>query len=271
MYRGEETNMRENQALKTWREGGQTIGCWLSMGNAYSAEALSKMGFDWVCVDLQHGLVDYQDLTYMLPAISTSNTTPIVRVPWNEPYEIMKALDAGAYGVIVPMVNNREEAERAVDACRYPPQGHRSFGPIRAALYGGRGYAAEANDQIACLAMIETEDGIANLDEILSTPGIDGAYIGPSDLALAIGLTPRGDNDDPKHAETVQKILDACRKHGVAAGIHTSSLEYTQRYLKQGFNLVMLGSDTGWMMAGAARELAAARGTQEEEREKTGY
>jgi 4-hydroxy-2-oxoheptanedioate aldolase len=253
--------MRENSALKIWREGGQTIGCWLSMGNAYSAEALARLGFDWICVDLQHGLVDYQDLTYMLPAISTSNTTPLVRVPWNEPYEIMKALDAGAYGVIVPMINNRQEAEQAVDACRYPPDGHRSFGPIRAAMYGGRGYAAEANEQIACLAMIETEDGIANLDEILSTPGIDGAYIGPSDLALALGLVPRGDNDDPKHGETVQKILDACRKHGVAAGIHTSSLEYTQRYLEQGFNLVMLGSDTGWMVRGAAQELAAARGT----------
>jgi 4-hydroxy-2-oxoheptanedioate aldolase len=263
--------MRENKSLKTWREGGQTIGCWLSMANTHSAESLGRLGFDWVCVDLQHGLIDYTDLTHMLPAISTGDSTPIVRVPWNEPYEIMKALDAGAYGVIVPMVNNREEAEKAADACRYPPDGHRSFGPARAALYGGRGYAAEANEQIACLAMIETEDGIANLDEILSTPGIDGAYIGPSDLALALGMPPRGDNDDPRHAETVQMIYDACRKNGVAAGIHTSSLEYAQRYLKLGFNVVTLGSDGGWMMRGAARELAAARGTQEEEREKTGY
>jgi 4-hydroxy-2-oxoheptanedioate aldolase len=119
--------------------------------------------------------------------------------------------------------------------------------------------------------MIETEDGIANLDEILSTPGIDGAYIGPSDLALALGLPPRGDNDDPKHAETVAAILEACRRNGVAAGIHTSSLEYSQRYLAMGFNLVLLGSDAGWMTAGAARDLAAARGTQEAAREKTGY
>ncbi|MGE0622695.1 MAG: HpcH/HpaI aldolase/citrate lyase family protein [Pseudomonadales bacterium] len=263
--------MRENTSLRIWREGGQTIGCWLSLGNAHSAESLARLGFDWVCVDLQHGLVDYTDLTYMLPAISNGNATPIVRVPWNEPYEIMKALDAGAYGVIVPMINNREEAERAADACRYPPRGHRSFGPIRAALYGGQGYAAEANDQVACLAMIETEDGIANLDEILSTPGIDGAYIGPSDLALALGMPPRGDNDDPRHAATVQQIFEACRRHGVAAGIHTSSLAYTERYLKMGFNLVTLGSDAGWMIAGAARELASARGTREQAREKTGY
>ena len=263
--------MRENRTLKIWRGGGQTIGCWLSMANTWSAESLARLGFDWVCVDMQHGLIDYSDLTHMLPAISNGDATPIVRVPWNEPYEIMKALDAGAYGVVVPMVNNREEALRAAEACRYPPRGNRSFGPVRAAMYGGQGYAAQANDQIACMVMIETEDGVANLDEILSTPGVDGAYIGPSDLALALGMAPRGDNDDPKHAATVQQILDACKRHGVAAGIHTSSLEYTQRYLEQGFNMITLGSDGGWLMAGAARELAAARGTQEEGREKTGY
>lgn len=263
--------MRQNTALRTWREGGQTVGCWLSMANTYSAESLAQLGFDWVCVDLQHGLLDYQDLVHMLPAISTSDTIPLVRVPWNEPYEIMKALDAGAYGVIVPMVNDRAEAERAVDACRYPPDGHRSFGPIRAAMYGGRGYAAEANNEIACIAMIETEDGINNLDEILTTPGLDGIYIGPSDLALALGMAPTGDNDDPRHAATVQKILDGCKKHGVAAGIHTSSLKYTQRYLEAGFNFITLGTDSAFMMRMAAKELAAAKGTQAEQREKTGY
>ncbi len=263
--------MRENTSLAAWRDDQQTIGCWLSLGNAYSAEAMAKMGFDWVCVDLQHGLLDYQDLTYMLPAISNSDATPLVRVPWNEPYEIMKALDAGAYGVIVPMINSREEAEQAVAACRYPPDGNRSFGPIRAALYGGRGYASQANEHIACIAMIETQDGIANLEEIVSTPGLDGVYIGPSDLALALGLPPTGDNDIPEHAKTVKTILDACKAHGVAAGIHTSSLEYTQRYLTAGFNFITLGTDSGFMMRAAGQELAAARGTQAEERDKTGY
>ncbi len=263
--------MRPNTALAAWRAGQSTIGCWLSLANTHSAESLSRLGFDWVCVDLQHGLIDYQDLTRMLPAISTTDVTPLVRVPWNEPYEIMKVLDAGAYGVIVPMVNNREEAERAVAACRYPPAGNRSFGPIRGALYGGRGYAREANDELACIAMIETVDGIENLEEILTTPGLDGIYIGPSDLALALGLPPAGDNDDPRHVEVVERILAGCRQHGVAAGIHTSSLEYTQRYLAQGFNLVTLGSDAGFMARLAAQELAAARGTQEEAREKTGY
>ena len=133
--------MRENTALAAWRRDEQTVGCWLSLANAYTAEAISKLGFDWVCVDLQHGMIDYTDLTAMLPAISNSDATPIVRVPWNEPYEIMKVLDAGAYGVIVPMINNREEAEQAVSACRYPPAGHcGSAGWFRPSRQHVRGY-----------------------------------------------------------------------------------------------------------------------------------
>jgi 4-hydroxy-2-oxoheptanedioate aldolase len=263
--------MRENKSLAAWRAGEQTIGCWLSLANTYSAEAISKLGFDWVCVDLQHGMIDYPDLAQMLPAISNSDATPIVRVPWNEPYEIMKVLDAGAYGVIVPMVNNRAEAEQAVAACRYPPAGNRSFGPIRGALYGGRGYAQEANDQLACIAMIETKEGIDNVDEIVSTEGLDGIYIGPADLALAMGLPVSGDQPQEEHLEMVKHIHAVCQSHGVAIGIHTSSLEYAQKYLELGFNFVTLGSESGHMMKNAARELSAARGVQEAKRESTGY
>jgi 4-hydroxy-2-oxoheptanedioate aldolase len=263
--------MRENTALTTWRAGGQTVGCWLSLANAYTAEALAKLGFDWVCVDLQHGLLDYQDLTNLLPAISSSDAVPLVRVPWNEPYEIMKALDAGAYGVIVPMVNDRAEAIRAVAACRYPPDGMRSFGPIRAALYGGRGYAAEANRQIACIAMIETREGLDNLDEIVTTPGLDAVYIGPADLALALGLPALGDTDEPRHAAAVQRIVAACRGAGIAVGIHTSSLSFAQKYLAAGFNLVTLGSDAGFMLRAAGADLAAVRQGGVNPRERTGY
>ena len=263
--------MRENTSLAAWQRGEQTIGLWLSLANTYSAEAMSKLGFDWVCVDMQHGLIDYTDLVTMLPAISNSDATPLVRVPWNEPYEIMKALDAGAYGVIVPMVNNRKEAEQAVTACRYPPFGNRSFGPIRGALYGGRGYALEANDQIACIAMIETAEGIANADEIMSTSGLNGIYIGPADLALSMGLPAMGDQPQDEHLVVVKELLEKCKAHKIAAGIHTSSLEYAQKYLALGFNFVTLGSDSGHMAKNAARELAAARGTAEAKRESTGY
>ena len=263
--------MRENSSLAAWQRGEQTIGLWLSLANTYSAEAMSKLGFDWVCVDMQHGLIDYTDLVNMLPAISNSDATPLVRVPWNEPYEIMKALDAGAYGVIIPMVNNRKEAEQAVMACRYPPLGNRSFGPIRGALYGGRGYALEANDQIACIAMIETAEGIANADEIMSTSGLNGIYIGPADLALSMGLPAMGDQPQDEHLVVVKELLEKCRAHKIAAGIHTSSLEYAQKYLALGFNFVTLGSDSGHMAKNAARELAAARGTAETKRESSGY
>jgi len=263
--------VRENKALNAWRNGEQTIGCWLSLANTYSAEAIAQLGFDWVCIDLQHGMIDYPDLAAMLPAISTSSATPLVRVPWNEPYEIMKVLDAGAYGVIVPMVNNRAEAEQAVAACRYPPQGNRSFGPIRAALYGGKGYAQEANQQLACIAMIETREGIDNVEAIVQTPGLDGIYIGPADLALAMGLPVMGDQPQPEHLEMVKHIQSVCQANQVAIGIHTSSLEYTQKYLELGFNFVTLGSESGHMMKNAAKELAAARGTQEQQRESTGY
>ena len=155
--------MRENHVLRSWRQGKQTIGGWLSIGDAFTAETMAHIGFDWLCIDMQHGLLDYQDVKVMLPAISTTQTMPFVRVPWNEPAEIMKALDAGAYGVIVPLINNRAEAEKAVAACRYPPEGMRSFGPIRAAMYGGKNYAEEANSEIACIAMIETKEGLDNL------------------------------------------------------------------------------------------------------------
>jgi len=263
--------MRENSSLAAWRRGEQTIGCWLSLANSYSAEVISKLGFDWVCVDLQHGIIDYPDLANMLPAISNSSATPIVRVPWNEPYEIMKVLDAGAYGVIVPMVNNRQEAEQAVAACRYPPLGNRSFGPIRAALYAGPGYAQEANDQIACIAMIETAEGIEKLEEIVTTPGLNGIYIGPADLALSMGLPVSGDQPQEEHLQMVKHIQSVCVEHNVAIGIHTSSLKYAQKYLALGFNFVTLGSDAGHMTKNASRELAAARGGEEKKRDSTGY
>jgi 4-hydroxy-2-oxoheptanedioate aldolase len=251
--------MRKNHVLQAWREDKGTIGAWISIDSAFVAETMAHAGFDWMCLDMQHGMLDYEDVKHMLPAISTTNTVPIVRVPWNEPYEIMKALDAGAYGVIVPLVNNREEAERAVSACRYPPDGMRSFGPARAAMYAGKGYVEEANNEIACIVMIETAEALENLDDILSTPGVDAAYIGPNDLAYALGLKPVGDNNEPKHIETVTHILETARKHGVAAGIQTGSLEFTQRYLNQGFHMVTLGSDSAFMMRLARQELRAAR------------
>ncbi|MEW6187699.1 MAG: aldolase/citrate lyase family protein [Thermodesulfobacteriota bacterium] len=259
--------MRKNIALSKWRAGEQTIGGWLSLANTHIAELMANAGFDWLCIDLQHGLLDYRDLLHMLPAISTTEVTPIVRVSGNDPKEIMKVLDAGALGVIVPLINNRQDAQAAISACRYPPVGTRSFGPARAALYGGRGYAKEANDQIACIAMIETREGIENLESIVTTPGLDAVYVGPMDLALALGLPPRGDTDDPLHMATVEKIFKTCKKNGLPVGIHTNGLEYTKRRLESGFNFVTLNADAGFLMQAVLTDLSAARETQKRIRE----
>jgi len=263
--------MRSNLALAKWRAGEQTIGGWLQLGNAHSAEMMASAGFDWLCLDMQHGLIDYGDLRFMLPAISTTDVTPLVRVAGNIPSQIMKVLDAGAMGVIVPLVNSREEAAAAVAACRYPPGGTRSFGPIRAALYGGRGYAAEANGEIACIVMVETKEAVANLEAIVTTPGVDGVYIGPNDLALALGMPPRGDTHDEPHASTVARILDVCKRHKMPIGIHASSPEFIRLRLEAGFNFVPAGSDAGFIGAGAAQAAAAARGVAKKQAETTGY
>lgn len=263
--------MRKNQALATWRAGGQTIGGWLTLANPHVAELMAHAGFDWLCIDLQHGLLDYGDLRNMLPAISTTDTTPLVRVAANNSAEIMKALDAGAMGVIVPMVSTRAEAEAAVAACRYPPEGTRSFGPMRAALYGGAGYVQEANDEIACIVMIETLQGLDNLEEIVTTPGLGGIYIGPIDLAYALGLPPVGDTDDPLHMATVADILAACQRHKLPVGIHTGGADYSRRRLDAGFNFVALGYDAGFMMQSVAAQLEAVRGAPARDAPRQGY
>ena len=252
--------MRMNRVKQLWREGKPAVGGWLSMPGCFVAECMASTNLDWLCIDMQHGCIDYSDVVPMLTAISTTGATPFVRVPWNEPAIIMKVLDAGAYGVIVPMVSNRAEAERAVAACRYPPAGIRSNGPNRAFFYGGADYQKHANGEMVCAVMIETAEGIAKIDEIVSTPGIDVAYIGPTDLALALGLPPVMDNDDPKHVETVNRILAACRKHKVIAGIHTASSKFTQRYLDQGFQMVMLVTDRSAMMNYVKAEAARLTG-----------
>jgi 4-hydroxy-2-oxoheptanedioate aldolase len=251
--------MRQNLALAKWRRNEPSVGAWLSLGNVHVAELIANAGFDWVVLDLQHGLIEYGDLLRMLPAISTTQTTPLVRVSGNNLPEINKALDAGAMGVIVPLVNTPEQAAAAVSACLYPPDGTRSFGPTRAALYGGPGYAAEANGQIACIAMIETQEGLDNVEAIVSTPNLAGVYIGPADLALSLGLSPRGDNDDPRHLAAVEKILATCKRLGVPAGIHTGGLAWSKRRLAMGFDFVTLGADAGFMMQAATADLAAVR------------
>jgi 4-hydroxy-2-oxoheptanedioate aldolase len=247
--------VRTNRMKEIWRDGKCVTMGWLSVSHGFTAEVMARQGFDALCIDMQHGLTDFGTLWPMLQAVSQTDTVPVVRVPWNDPATIMRALDMGAYAIIVPLVNTAAEAAAAVAACRYPPVGIRSSGPLRAALYGGAGYQAGANDEIVVLAMIETKEGLANLDAICATPGLDGVYIGPADLSYALGLPPRGDNPDPVHMATCDRIRDAAHKHGIKACLHCASAAFAAGGVKRGFDLVMLVSDVASMTAGARRQL----------------
>jgi len=247
--------VRTNRIKQIWRDGKCVTLGWLSVPNSFTAEVMARQGFDALCVDLQHGLNELSNLLPMMQAISQTDTVPVVRVPWNDPAMIMKALDVGAYGIIVPLVNTAAEAAAAVAACRYPPVGIRSSGPIRAVHYGGADYQANANNEIVVLAMIETKEGLANLDAICATPGLDGVYIGPADLSYALGMPPRGDNPDPTHLATCDKIRDAAHHHGIKACMHCASAAFAAGAIKRGFDLIMLTSDVASMTAGARRQL----------------
>jgi 4-hydroxy-2-oxoheptanedioate aldolase len=247
--------MRPNKIKQMWRDGEAASLGWLSIPNTFTAEMMARQGFDALCVDLQHGLSEMSDVLPMLQAISQTDTVPFVRVAWNDPPAIMKALDLGAYGVIVPLVNTAEEAAQAVAAARYSPTGMRSSGPIRAMHYGGANYFEEANDEIIIMAMIETKEGLANLDEICATPGLDAVYIGPADLSYALDMPPRPDNPDPLHLATCDKIRDTAHKHGIKAVMHCAGAEFAAGAIKRGFDMVMLTSDLACMMAGAQAQL----------------
>lgn len=247
--------MRRNKIKQLWRENKCATLGWLSVSHGFTAEVMARLGFDALCVDLQHGLSEMKDVVPMLQAISQTDTVPVVRVAWNEPAAIMKALDLGAYGIIVPLVNTAAEAAAAVAACRYPPVGMRSSGPIRAVQYGGADYVAHANDEIVVMAMIETKEGLANLDAICATPGLDAVYIGPADLSFALGLPPRGDNPDPLHLATCDKILAAAHKAGIKCVMHCASAAFAAGAVKRGFDMVMLTSDVLCLTAGAKKEL----------------
>ena len=252
--------MRENRIRTIWKAGGAVLNGWLAIPTAFSAETMAHQGWDSLTVDLQHGVVDYQAAINMLTAISTTGTVPVVRVPWLEPGILMKMLDAGAYALICPMVNTREDAERLVAVTHYAPRGTRSFGPIRALLYGGTDYPKHANDTIVVFAMIETKQALDNLDDIMSVKGLDAVYIGPSDLSLALGCTPSFDDVDPPVVEAIDHILARAREHGLVAGIHNGTPEAALKRIEKGFQFVTVSSDARLMAAGAQQVIAKMAG-----------
>lgn len=251
--------MRENRLRTLWNQDRAAVNGWLAVPDSFSAEVMAHQGWDTLTIDMQHGVIDYQRMVTMLQAISTTPTVPVVRVPWLEPGIIMKTLDAGAYGVICPMVNSREEAQRLVSYTHYAPMGARSFGPVRANLYGGPDYATEANRTVVAFAMIETAQALDNLDAILSVEGLDAIYIGPSDLSLALGCKPVFDDVDPKVAQAIDHIVERARAHGVQAGIHNGRPDVALARVAKGFRFVTVSSDARILAAGSQELLTAMR------------
>ncbi len=247
---------RANGVRDIWASGRAVINSWCGVPSSFSAEVMAHAGFDSLVVDMQHGMIDYQVMVHMLTAFSTTSVTPLVRVPWNDPAYIQKALDAGAYGIVCPMINNRAEAEKFVGSCRYAPLGYRSSGPIRASLYGGADYHAKANDIVIAFGMIETQEALDNLDEIMSVKGLDAIYVGPSDLSISLGYAPGGDKPDEWMMAALKKIVDAAKRHHVQPGIHCGAPAYAKKMIEMGFTFVTVGGDTAFLRAGAAAAVA---------------
>jgi 4-hydroxy-2-oxoheptanedioate aldolase len=238
-------------------------GGWCMVPSPFLTEVVSASGCDWLCLDLQHGLIDDGAMRVMIQAAAIRRTPIAVRVPWNEPAAIMRALDAGAEGVIVPMVNTPEEAERAVAASRFPPAGYRSWGPLRSGMANPGFDPALGNEQTVCLVMIETVEAVGNLDAILDVPGVDGVIVGPSDLAISHTGTNALAGVAPEDIEMIERIAEGCRARGQAAGIACADAADARRWEAAGFTLLALPSDGALVGEGMARVLREARAAED--------
>lgn len=254
--------MIPNKLKQIWSEGRPTINGWLSVGNAFTAEIMAAQGYDSLSIDIQHGALDYSAALPMFQAMRASGVVPMARVPWLEPGIIMKVMDAGAYGVICPMVSTPEQAAQLVSYMRYPPKGQRSFGPTRANFSQGPGIPAEANDQVLAFAMIETKEAMDNLDAIAATPGLDGLYIGPADLTFALHegrLTPGFDREEPEMVEAIKTVLAACQRNGLVAALHCGTPEYAAKAIEWGFNMTTVSGDSRLLAAAATASVKRFR------------
>ena len=254
--------MKPNGIRALWARGEAALNGWLSIGDGFAAEVMATGGYDALTIDLQHGMIDDGAALSMLQAVRASGATPLVRVPWLAPAHVMKALDMGAHGVICPMVETAAQAAELVSYVRYPPAGTRSFGPTRAVIAEGPDYGAGADAHVLCFAMIETARAFADVDAIAATPGLDGLYIGPADLTLA--LTGRRyrtgfDREEPEMVEAIHRILGAAKGAGIRAALHCGSPAYAARAVALGFDLVTLPNDVRVLARGAAADVAEAR------------
>jgi len=248
-----------NKVKEIWKSGKAVVNGWLAIPSGFSAEVMAQCGFDSITVDMQHGVQDYQSMVQCFQAMQAHPVTPMVRVPWNEPGIIGKVLDGGAYGVICPMINTKQEAENFVSYCKYPPRGTRSNGPIRAGLYGSAsGYQSTAKETL-CIPMMETKTAVENMESILDVDGIAGVYVGPSDLGFSYGLVPKLDREEPEIMKIYEKLVKECGKRGIYPGIHCSGPAGAAKAIGMGFKLVTLLNDSGILATGAKSWIAETR------------
>jgi 4-hydroxy-2-oxoheptanedioate aldolase len=259
--------MRANHVRRRLAAGEPSVGTWLSLPSPEVAEYVSRLGFDWLVIDAEHNPIDIRTLAQMFAAMAASNTAPMVRIPWNSAENFKRVLDAGAWGVVVPMVNSREEAEQAVSAARYYPDGTRSVGGGRFPMSFNATadeYRRNANDQILVVLQIEHIQGVENADAILSVPGVDACFIGPNDLAasMGLGLGVPLESEDPRLMEAIAEIRNACVRNGVAPGIHTSGAAGVNQRITEGFQFCALASELGYMLSGLREDIAAVNWTR---------
>jgi 4-hydroxy-2-oxoheptanedioate aldolase len=252
--------MRVNESKKKALAGTPALGTMCNAASPLIAEWLGHSGYDFIVIDLQHGENNLDNVSMMLQAMSSTPATPMVRVPANVPMYIQRVLDLGAYGVIVPLVNTAAEAKAVAASVRYAPQGARSWGPVRGAIYGGADYFAKAADELLTLVMLESAEALKNVDEILDVDGVDGCFVGPADLNISLGHSP----DDPAlGADTeagIAAILAATQDAGKIAGIHAFSLDDAKKRIAQGFRYLTVMADTRMIRAGATQVLSTLRG-----------
>jgi 4-hydroxy-2-oxoheptanedioate aldolase len=248
-----------NLLKSAWQNGEKTLGVWCTLPGSTQAEMIARQGVDYVCVDYQHGMIDHGTGVQMMQAILAGGAIPIARPGWNEPARIMQVLDAGVQGVVVPMIDNAEQAAAAVAAVRFPPRGTRSYGPVRAREVMGSA-DPEALEDIAAMMMIETVDGIANAQAIIRTEGVTGVYIGPSDLALAMGIKPNIFPHAEKMLDFLKFVVADCREAGKVPGIQAANGEIAASYAELGFDMITIGSDAPLLTSSVRAHLATARG-----------
>jgi 4-hydroxy-2-oxoheptanedioate aldolase len=254
--------MKKNLVRHKLKQGQPSFGSWLTMPGITTAQLMARMGFDWLTLELEHTPMNMETAGACIVALANTEVAPLVRIPVNSVENIKRVLDIGAWGIVVPMVNSRAEAEAVVAAARYRPLGQRSIGgSLHAANFDtdASTYYARANDEILVVIMAEHVDAVERADEIFSVPGIDAVFIGPNDLHASMGLPPAFDSDNKQFAEAVEHIRVTAKKHGVASGIHVIDAAQAQRRAQEGFQFIAVISDAGFMMS-KAKEVTSALG-----------